>query len=197
MSGRQIGHVPGGLSVDHSPPPVTMSRYFPHPAYAEDQPWARTILTTHVETRAVTTGTIIGAGIFGIREALARFRATASSGAARTVSRPQLYLRATGRGTLWTAGLASVALVGRMWGREDIEWKDRSWRLMENEGQLETDDWTYGGMIAGLAATALFRRPVGWVTVVGSVGTGSVAGMLGYMGWRYGIHGGKYPKSET
>jgi hypothetical protein len=36
-------------------------------------------------------------------------------------------------------GIVSVGLVGRMWGREDIEWKDRSWRLMENKGQLETE----------------------------------------------------------
>lgn len=79
-----------------------------------------------------------------------------------------------------------------MWGREEIEWQDRSWRLLENKGQLETDDWTYGGMLAGLAATALLRRPVGWAAALGSVGAGSVAGTLGYMGWRYGVHGGKH-----
>ncbi len=83
-----------------------------------------------------------------------------------------------------------------MWGREEIEWKDRSWRLMESKGQLETDDWTYGGMVAGLAATALFKRPLGLVAAVGSVGTGSAVGVLGYLGWRYGLHGGKFPSSE-
>lgn len=95
-----------------------------------------------------------------------------------------------------TIGIVSVGLVSRMWGREEIEWKDRSWRLMENKGQLETDDWTYGGMVAGLAATALLKRPVGLVAILGSVGTGSVVGMLGYMGWRHGMHGGKFPDSE-
>lgn len=64
---------------------------------------------------------------------------------------------------------------------------------MENKGQLETDDWTYGGMAAGLAATVLLKRPVGWVAALGSVGTGSVVSTLGYMAWRYGIHGGKRP----
>ncbi|KAI0537780.1 hypothetical protein GGR58DRAFT_470254 [Xylaria digitata] len=165
-----------------------MSRYFPHPAYAEDQPLARTILTTHVETRAITTGTIIGAGIIAAREAFRRLRKGAAPSTPIT-PRSQLYLRAAGRSTLWTVGIVSVGLIGRMWGREEIEWQDRSWRLMENEGQLETDDWTYGGMVAGLAATALLKRPVGWVTVVGSVGAGSVAGTLGYLGWRYGLHG--------
>ncbi|KAI0969710.1 hypothetical protein F4678DRAFT_437972 [Xylaria arbuscula] len=172
-----------------------MSRYFPHPLYAEEQPLARTILTTHVETRAVTTGAIIGTGIFGAREALRRVRKTAAPNPI-TVPRSQLYLRIAGQSVIWTVGIVSIGLIGRMWGREEIEWKDRSWRLMESNGQLETDDWTYGGMLAGLAATALLKRPVGWVPVLGSVGTGSVAGMLGYMSWRYGLHGGKFPVSE-
>ncbi|KAI0550839.1 hypothetical protein F4679DRAFT_194967 [Xylaria curta] len=174
-----------------------MSRYFPHPAYAEDQPLARTILITHVETRAVTTGTIIGAGILGVREALQRFRKTTTPPSTPITPRSQLYLRAAGVSTLWTVGIVSLGLVGRMWGREEIEWKDRSWRLMENKGQLETDDWTYGGMVAGLAATVLLKRPVGWATIVGSVGAGSVAGMVGYMGWRYGVYGGKHPELGT
>ncbi|KAI0434720.1 hypothetical protein F5Y09DRAFT_337387 [Xylaria sp. FL1042] len=168
-----------------------MSRYFPHPAYAEEQPLARTILLTHVETRAVTTGAIIGAGIFGTREALRRVRKAAAP-TTLTAPHSQLYLRVAGRSVLWTIGIVSIGMVGRMWGREEIEWKDRSWRLMESKGQLETDDWTYGGMVAGLAATALLKRPVGWVATVGAVGTGSVAGVLGYMGWRYGLHGGKF-----
>ncbi|KAI0874987.1 hypothetical protein GGS24DRAFT_457012 [Hypoxylon argillaceum] len=168
-----------------------MSRYFPHPAYAEDQPLAQTILITHVETRAITTGTIIGAGALATREGIQRLRKTASSSTLKA-PRSQLYLRAAGHGTLWTIGIVSLGLVNRMWGREEIEWKDRSWRLMENKRQLETDDWTYGGMITALAATVLFKRPVGWVAVIGSVGAGSVAGTLGYIGWRYGIHSGKY-----
>ncbi|KAI1169210.1 hypothetical protein F5B18DRAFT_646067 [Nemania serpens] len=170
-----------------------MSRYFPHTAYAEDQPLAKTILTTHVETRAITTGTIIGAGIFATREAIQRLRKTATPSTASAVPRSQLFFRAAGQSTLWTIGIVSIGLVGRMWGREGIEWQDRSWRLMENKGQLETDDWTYGGMAAGLAATVLLKRPVGWVAALGSVGTGSVVSTLGYMAWRYGIHGGKRP----
>ncbi|GAP92733.2 hypothetical protein SAMD00023353_8900260 [Rosellinia necatrix] len=171
-----------------------MSRYFPHPAYAEDQPWARTILTAHVETRAVTTGAIIGAGIVATREALQRLRNNKAPAAVPRSPRP--YLQVAGRSTLWTMGVVSAGLAGRMWGREEIEWKDRAWRLMESDGQLETDDWTYGGMAAGLAVTALLRRPVGWVGAVGAVGAGSVAGTIGYMGWRYAVHGGKRPESK-
>lgn len=82
-----------------------------------------------------------------------------------------------------------------MRGREEIEWRDRSWRLLENEGQMECDDWTYTGMLAGGVAGATQRRALGWRGVVGGVGLGSVVGMVGYMGWRYGVKGGK--RAET
>ncbi len=54
-------------------------------------------------------------------------------------------LRSAGVGSLWGIGFLAVGLVGRMWGRTEIEWQDRSWRLLENRGQVETDDWTLGG----------------------------------------------------
>lgn len=124
-----------------------------------------------------------------------------------------------GISSLWAIGLTSAALAARMQGREDIEWQDRAWRLLENPGQLETDDWTYAGMTAGLAAytaavatttsTATMKRSplvllskvggakgrvVGGLLlgVLGSAGTGSVVGTVGYMGWRYGVHGGEF-----
>ena len=31
---------------------------------------------------------------------------------------------------VWGMGLLALGLVGRMWGREEVEWKDRSWRLL-------------------------------------------------------------------
>ncbi|KAI0119946.1 hypothetical protein GGR51DRAFT_495649 [Nemania sp. FL0031] len=172
-----------------------MSRYYPHSAYAEDQPFARTILITHVETRAITTGTIVGTGVFAAREALQKLRKIAPSDTFKA-SRPQLYLRAAGLGTLGAVAFVSIGLVPRMWGREDIEWQDRSWRLLENKGQVETDDWTYAGIAAGLAATVILKRPVNWVAAVGYVGAGSTAGMLGYLSWRHGVHRGKFRESE-
>ena len=87
-----------------------------------------------------------------------------------------------------------MGLPVRMWGREEIEWRDRSWRLLENEGQLECDDWTYPGMAVGLAGVLAGGggRTLGWRGVVGGAGLGGVLGMLGYMGWRYGVKGGKF-----
>ncbi|KAI0157729.1 hypothetical protein GGR57DRAFT_53382 [Xylariaceae sp. FL1272] len=168
-----------------------MSRYFPHTAYAEDQPLARTILTTHIETRAITTGTLLGGAIYGARIAMQQIRKSTSPPSLSGRS-SHVFLRHAGISTLCTLGFVSVGLVGRFWGKEEIEWKDRSWRLLENKGQLAVDDWTYPTMAAGLAATAFLKRPVGWVAMVGAVGTGSVVGMLGYMGWRYGFRRGKF-----
>ncbi|KAH7361962.1 hypothetical protein B0T11DRAFT_79140 [Plectosphaerella cucumerina] len=188
-----------------------MSRYlFPVADYAEDQPLAHTILLTHILARSVTTGAVVGLGIFGAREAAARFYPLRASipgapglpkGAPRPAVFPRL-VRVAGASAAWTIGFMAVGTVFRMWGREDIEWRDRSWRLMQNAGQLEVDDWTYGGMALGAALgfTAAGRAgavgaaaTAGWRAMLGAVGLGSVAGTVGYMGWRYGVHGGKFP----
>lgn len=188
-----------------------MSRFFfPLAEYAEDQPLSRTILLTHILTRSVTTGAVVGLGLFGAREAAARFfpaRASAPGlpkGAQLHGPPPPMLprlVRVAGTSTAVTIGLVAAATVARMWGREDIEWRDRSWRLMQSAGQLETDDWTYGSMVLAAAAlgTAAGRARVfggvvaGWRAWLGAVGLGSVAGTVGYMGWRYGVHGGKFP----
>ena len=90
----------------------------------------------------------------------------------------------------------------QMHGREEIEWGDRSWRLLENKGQVEVDDWSLAGTAAGAIAAA--RRgadqAVGRATfwrIVGASGAGSMAGVLGYMAWRYGVHGGKWPEDDS
>lgn len=103
-------------------------------------------------------------------------------------------VRGSGVGAAIGTGLLTVALVGRMWGREDIEWKDRSWRLLENKGQVEVDSWSVVGAAAGsvlvLRDSAL--RRMGWRAVVGGVGLGTLLGTGGYMVYRHGIKGGKW-----
>jgi hypothetical protein len=87
----------------------------------------------------------------------------------------------------------------RMRGREEIEWKDRAWRLLENKGQVECDDWTYPGMALGFAAvlTNASGKALGWRGAVGGAGLGSLVGMIGYLGWRYGVKGGKFEEKES
>lgn len=86
-----------------------------------------------------------------------------------------------------------------MWGKEQIEWQDRSWRLLEMPGQVKIDDWTVAGMVvapvvwagAGMGTGLTGKRWMLGLTGAGAVG--SVAGTIGYMVWRFGMNGGKFP----
>lgn len=153
-----------------------MSRYFPHTPYAEDQPLSHTILYTHVLTRGLTAGTLIGTAVATARHYLP---SSSSSSSPKPLLAARV-LRASSTGALVGVGLSALATVGRMWGRTEIEWQDRSWRLMENRGQLRVDDWTYGGMVVAPVITAA-RGNLGWRPLVGAVGLGSVGGMVVYL----------------
>lgn len=168
-----------------------MSRYFPHTAYAEDQPLSKTILSTHVITRTITLSTIIASGITTTRQLIPYFR---PAGANLTPFATRLVLSAS-TGTVAALGIGACMVAGRMFGREAIEWQDRAWRLRENLGQMETDDWTYACM--GLGGAVGLKTVGGWRGAVGGMGLGSVVGMLGYMAWRYGVNGGKFPEAKT
>lgn len=165
-----------------------MSRYFPHSAYAEDQPLGYTILAVHVATRAVTLGSIIGIGFTSARTLFGK-----------TSNEPfgARLLRSSANNILITLGITGVGLAGRMFGRETIEWQDRSWRLLENRGQVETDDWTYAGMGTGAVAALALGPRAGWRGLLGAAGLGSVGGVAGYMVWRYGVNGGKFAVEAT
>jgi hypothetical protein len=172
-----------------------MSQFFPHTAYAEDQPLSHTILYVHVLTRAIQAGTVVGTGIGSSIYALRYFNILKSRIPPATFT--STLLRSTGTGTLVATGLLAISLPVRMWGREEIEWKDRSWRLLENKGQVECDDWTYGAMVLGGASAIPGYRILGWRGAVGSVGLSSVVGMMGYMGWRYGVNGGQFEEERN
>ncbi|KAJ5613928.1 hypothetical protein N7528_007582 [Penicillium herquei] len=148
-----------------------MSHFYPTAEYAEEQPLARTILATHVASRGFQLGTALGLISCTIESAFKR----------RTITIP-LLLRSAGAGSIIGAGVSTVGMIGRMWGREDIEWADRSWRLRYNTGQSAIDDWSEPGAVIGAVAIAL-RRPsavlVGWRGVVGGAGIGSLVGMIG------------------
>lgn len=167
-----------------------MSRFWPHTPYAEDQPYAPQILYTHVLTRAVQSGTVVGAAT-GTSIVVLRSMGVLKPRAV-PLSFTSILLRSSGVGTVTALGLLAVALPLRMRDQEDIQWRDRSWRLLENKGQVEVDDWTYPGMALGLASAFTAKGAgLGWRGFAGRVGAGSMAGALGYMVWRYGVHGGK------
>ncbi|EME79684.1 uncharacterized protein MYCFIDRAFT_37873 [Pseudocercospora fijiensis CIRAD86] len=166
-----------------------MSRFFPHTPYAEEQPYSHTLLYSHVLYRGFQTGTTLGLGSVAIQSAYGCVRGRSS------IARAAI-LPITGRWALVTTALMVPATYGRMYGREEIEWRDRSWRLLENKGQVETDDWSLIGTVVG--AMAALRQSTVKVTgmrramrVAGGAGVGSMVGVAGYMAWRYGVHGGK------
>src|SRR5688572_9049916 len=99
-----------------------MSRFFPHSAFAEDQPLPKTILTVHVLTRGLTMGTLISGAILSTRQIVTRWRPHPPA-----AFLPRL-ISGAATGSILGVGLSGVALVARMWGREGIEWQDRSWR---------------------------------------------------------------------
>ena len=171
-----------------------MSHLWPHPPYAEDQPYAHAILTTHVLFRGFETGAFISPLIGTARHIRLR----------RSLPPPHTphffitLLRSTGSSAVITTGIVAVGLVARMWGREDMEWKDRSWRLLENKGQIEVGQWSAAGMGAGaiILATSGYAKEVGWRGQVGSCGMGAAVGVLNYLVWRYGVKGGQW-KNEA
>jgi len=90
------------------------------------------------------------------------------------------FFQRVGVSSLVGTGLLAFALVGRMHGREDIEWQDRSWRLLENRGQTRADDWSVGGATAALLIAAWRKelRHLGWKGGLGLVGMGSLSGTI-------------------
>ncbi|MCJ1403736.1 hypothetical protein MMC11_006959 [Xylographa trunciseda] len=185
-----------------------MSHLFPHTAYAEDQPLVHTILTTHVLFRGFQSGAAIGLLVGSARHSVALLRQRRAPSPlsvlytpARLAFLPAVITRSTAVGAVVGMALMAVALPGRMWGREEIEWQDRSWRLLENKGQMEVDTW--GLMGAGVGAVAgiwgrkgLVERGL-WKGIAGGAGVGTMVGVVGYMVWRYGVEGGKWPDEEV
>ena len=175
-----------------------MNRLVPQAPYEEDQPHATAILTTHVLLRGFQTGAVLGLplGLFGNLYLRRR------PGNAKIVPLLPSIVRATGFSCLVGTGLLGFALVGRMWGREDIEWRDRSWRLLGNKGQNESDEWAVAGMVSGLGiwtgmSVGRMKGLGGWKIAVGSVGTGGTLGLLGYLVYRHGIKGGNWEEKEV
>lgn len=137
-----------------------MTSLFPHPRYAEDQPYARSILYLHVMRASAMSFSFFSLLQFPVSIVAARSRKSPIDYDA-ILSRT---LRAAGRGLVLGAAAAMVMTWGRMRGREEIEWKDRSWRILENHGEVKTDWVTLGaagtGAVGALIAARSGRVPI-------------------------------------
>ncbi|KAI4180531.1 MAG: hypothetical protein LQ348_005184 [Seirophora lacunosa] len=164
-----------------------LQQIFPHPVYAEDQPSGYTILTIHCLHRGFTAGAILGS-IFPLA------RSTFSAIVRRPTSVASLpwtarLLSSAAMGSLGGTALLAVGMTARMWGREEIEWQDRSWRILANKGQNREDDWSVGGILLGAVGMGIMaRRGAGftagmprWRYMVGGAAAGSILGTVGHV----------------
>jgi hypothetical protein len=166
-----------------------------HPPYAEDQPYARSILTFHVLRSGAVSGSLIAA-------ATSTFSTLYWGPRTFTTFIPRLLIHSS-RGVIYGTILSGLGLAGRMWDKQEIEWKDRSWRLIENKYQVEVDNFLLAG--APLGAIIALRAARGrlwpvqlrdsvWRLATGGAGVGMSVATVGYMVWRHGIKGGKFPE---
>ena len=168
-----------------------LSQLIEHPSYAEDQRWSHFVLISHVLERGFQSGALFGA-IYGAGRHL-YLRRSPSKQPPFNVR----VFRSMGVGSAVGVGLMTLGLSARMLGQEHIEWQDRAWRLLENQGQVECDRYSAAGA-ATVAAVGISRQglnPANWRMLVGGAGFGSLLGIAGYMIYRHGIKRGQWEEA--
>lgn len=140
---------------------------------AEDLLYAKTILNVHVIHRGYNMWSFIGLGSalgVGAWKALRSSSKTASTSPIITNPSPllQRILRYSARGSLVGILFGAAAVTGQMWGRSPIEWQDRSWRLLHNQTQNQTDHWSIAGAAIGaISAYSYAQRKATSLTGLG------------------------------
>lgn len=160
-----------------------MTSLFPHPQYAEDQPNARAILYLHVMRASAMTFSFLSVPYTGLSVLATRLRAQQPP-STTILTRTLLN---SGRGLVFGIVAGAAMTWGRMRGREEVEWQDRSWRLLENKGEVDTDWETAGaagvGALAGVVAARRGVVPVGVArAALGGAGLGLGSGVLFMIG---------------
>lgn len=148
-----------------------MTSLYPHTPYAEDQPNSHAVLYLHVMRASAMSFTFLS---FPYSLISARLRTQPLL--------PTVFLN-SGRSLIFGALAGAAMTWGRMRGRSEIEWQDRSWRLLENKGEVDTDWETIGAMGGGaLAGMTAARRGVVPLRVgqaaLGGAGLGLGSGVL-------------------
>jgi len=169
-----------------------MTSLFPHPPYAEDQPSAHTILYLHTTRAGAMAGTFIALLTAPTAHLVSQYRYPKSSPTvvSTTHTAPTFLLNRvlthSSRGLLLGALFGAAATFAHMRDREEIEWQDRTWRLLENKGEVRTDWVALGGSgVGALMAGEAIRRGLvvgmsGRMAVFGGAGLGMATG-VGYM----------------
>ncbi|KAF3901650.1 hypothetical protein ABW21_db0207491 [Orbilia brochopaga] len=146
---------------------------FPTSDYPEDQPLSQVILTTHVIHRGIPIGAFISSAI----PLTSRYILRRPAAKALPLS--------NSTGLLVTSGLMVAMTFGRMAGRDQIEWQDRSWRLLRNEGQNQLDDFSATGAVTGAVYGIAARGSLPlWRGLAGGFGLGALAGTAAFAAYK-------------
>jgi hypothetical protein len=141
-----------------------MDSLFEHGSYAEDQKNARSILYLHVMRASSMSFTFISLLRLPLSLVVARYNK-------RPINMSKLIahtLQSSGRAFALGTAVGALATWGRMRDREEIEWQDRAWRILENKGENQTDWVTMGGVGAGAVAGVVAARRGAMPASVGS-----------------------------
>lgn len=149
-------------------------------AYAEEQTYSQLILGTHVLHRGFNMGAILGTAASLSVASYSRLR---KPGYVYSFSHT---LRYASRGSVFGLGFAALALTGRMYDKELIEWQDRSWRLLQHPTQNQTDHWSLAGAALGLLTMAAYRTGPAPSPrfLLGGAAVGSSAAIIAMMVYR-------------
>lgn len=175
------------ISIDNTLPSIppsttTMTSLFPHAAYAEDQPSAHAILYLHVWRATTMTCTAIPYLTTPASLLLSRYRHGTPFTIHRFTTRMLIH---SARGLVIGSVLGVAATYGVMYGKEEIEWQDRAWRLQENEKEVRTDVVAFKGAVVATALSAVLKAKLGngmgigmGRVLMGGVGLGMTSGMM-------------------
>ncbi|UZJ55798.1 hypothetical protein CBS101457_005118 [Exobasidium rhododendri] len=156
-------------------------------AYAEDQPHSRLILSVHVIHRGFNLGSFVGITSSLAIASFQKLRAKPG------LTSPHLFsnsLKFASRGGLIGLGFGAVALTGRMYSKDLIEWQDRSWRLLQHPTQNQTDYWSIAGAGVGVFVTGVVYKAVTPRALFGGAAIGSSSAIIAMLAYR-ALRGGK------
>ncbi|KAJ6622677.1 hypothetical protein Bhyg_16463 [Pseudolycoriella hygida] len=161
---------------------MSLSQLFPIAEFAEDQRFSHAILYTHVIHRTVNFTAGIAIVSTGAHLAYRKLRPPSDPTKYAILHQPfakSLVSAASKSMIIGPAlGIAATALIMR--NKTMIEWQDRSWRLLANNGQNSADAWSLGGLVIGGAFGALVSRKYNVSlpkAMAGSAGLGCLAGL--------------------
>jgi hypothetical protein len=141
-----------------------MLQFLPKSDYPEDQQNAKIILQLHGVAKGLQTGSLVGFAT-GTVYGLIRKQPVLATAA-----------KASGIGMLAFSALVPGLILIQMQGKQDIEWKDRSWRLQRHQGQLNVDTLSTTTMLTG----GLLGPTMGY-TRIGGAGIGAGLGVIAHV----------------